>query len=140
MFRAENKRGSRNTMRKVVVSTLAAILLSGAIQLPSHAIEMGDIGQKAIKFPMQMTSFVVGTIFGTPIAVGRKVMSNTKETCDNLGGDSTWKKAAAGVVALPVGLFKGGLEGLYLGPKNALYESGEKPFSKECFSLGDLDD
>ncbi len=126
-------------MRKVVLSTLAAFLVSSAVQLPSQAADVSEVGQQIVKFPLAMGSFAAGAIFGTPIAVGRKVASNTKETCDQIGGDSCWKKAAGGCVALPVGLFKGSIEGMYLGPKNALVNSGEKPFSKDCFSLAELD-
>lgn len=124
-------------MRRVMLSTIAAVLLTTVLPAPSYADGMLS---EVTKFPMTMTSFVAGTVLGTPIAVGRKVMNNTKETCDNMAGDKGMAmKAACGVVALPVGLFTGSLEGMYLGPKNALYNSGESPFSKDCFSLGDLD-
>jgi len=124
-------------MRKVMLSTLAAFLLSGAIQAPSNADD--GLGAKLIKFPVTLTSVAAGTALGTPIAMSRKMMSNTKETYDSVGEGGGMKKAAALVVAPPVGIVKGSFQGMILGPKNAWNNSSEHPFSKDCFSLGDLD-
>lgn len=126
-------------MRKALLSTLAAFLLVGTVQAPSNA-DAGEMAKKAFKVPIVLTSFAAGTAVGTPIAIGRKSMSNTKETCDNLAGDGGMiKKGACSVVAVPVGVGKGTFQGVIIGPKNAWKNSSEKPFSKDVFSLADLD-
>ncbi len=122
-------------MRKVLLSTVAALLLSGVVQAPSHA-DAGAI----VKFPITLTSFAAGTAIGTPIAMIRKSSADTKEYADKWSGDGGMiKKAGAGMVALPAGIVRGSFEGAILGPKNAWKNSSENPFSKDCFSMGDLD-
>jgi hypothetical protein len=125
-------------MRKVMLSTLAAFLLSGVIQAPSNA-DAGEMGKALIKFPITLTSFAAGTAIGTPIAMSRKSMANTKETYGNYDDGGMLKKGAGMMVAPTVGIVKGSAQGLMLGPKNAWANSSEHPFSKDCFSLGDLD-
>jgi hypothetical protein len=133
LFRAQETEDLQ--MRKVLLSTVAAFLLSGAVQSPSHA-DAGAI----VKFPVTLTSIAAGTAIGTPIAMIRKSAADTKECCDKLSDNGGMiKKAGASVIALPVGIVKGTVQGAILGPKNAFKNSGENPFSKDCFSMGDLD-
>lgn len=125
-------------MRKVLLSTMGALLLSGVIQAPSHA-DAGEMAKALFKFPITVTSFAAGTAVGTPIAMGRKSMADTKEYADKWGDGGMIKKTGGTLVALPAGLVRGTVEGAVLGPKNAWKNSCEHPFSKDCFSLGDLD-
>ena len=127
-------------MRKFATSLLSALMLTMTIQ-PAFSADAGEIGKQALKLPLTMASFAVGTVVGTPIAVVRKVAGDTMDTHQQIAGDKGAAMCAVGCLfCLPVGLFTGSLEGLWLGPKNALYHSGETPFGKECFSLGDLDE
>lgn len=125
-------------MRKVMLSTLAAFLMAGVVQAPSHA-DAGEMGKALIKFPITMTSFAAGTAVGTPIAIMRKSMSNTKETYGNYSDGGFVKKSGGMVIAPGVGVVKGSAQGIMIGPKNAWSNSSEHPFSKDVFSLGDLD-
>ncbi|MBZ0187585.1 MAG: hypothetical protein K8F91_15160 [Candidatus Obscuribacterales bacterium] len=126
-------------MRKVLLSVASVTLLTTVMPTPAHA-DAGEFLGKVAKVPIALLSFTAGTVIGTPIAVLRKTASNTKETADDVGGDGGPAKSAFGyMVGLPVGIFKGTLEGLYLGPKNAAMNASESPFNKDSFSLGDLD-
>jgi hypothetical protein len=125
-------------MRKVMLSTLAAFLISGVIAAPSNA-DAGEMGKAMIKFPITMTSFAAGTAIGTPIAIIRKSSSNTKETYGNYSDGGMLKKGGGLMIAPSVGIMKGSYQGIQLGPKNAWANSSEHPFSKDVFSLGDLD-
>ncbi len=125
-------------MRKILLSTISALLVSGVLQAPSYA-DSSEVGKEILMFPVTMSSMAVGTVLGTPIAITRKSFDDTKETCNQVGGDhGPFVKGLGLLVALPVGVFTGTLKGLYFGPKNALYNSGEHPFSKDCFSLGEI--
>ncbi|MCA9803907.1 MAG: hypothetical protein KC777_18180 [Cyanobacteria bacterium HKST-UBA02] len=126
-------------MRRVLLSIASVAVLAAAAPAPAHA-DSGDFLSSAVKFPVALLSFTAGTVIGTPIAVLRKTASNTKETAEQVSGDGGAVKTAAGyLVGLPVGIFKGTIEGLWLGPKNAAMNASESPFSKDGFSLGDLD-
>lgn len=125
-------------MRKVLLSTLAACLISGAIQSPSYA-DAGEMAKAVFKFPIIVTSFAAGTAVGTPIAMVRKSSADTKEYADKWGDGGFIKKTGGTMAALPAGMMRGTFEGAVLGPKNAWKNSAEHPFSKDCFSLGDLD-
>ena len=66
---------------------------------------------------------------------------NSCESTKTIAGDKgnplvTGMAALAGV---PFGIFTGTLEGSYYGMKNAAMNT-DKPFSKDAFSLGDLDE
>ncbi|MDZ4835775.1 MAG: hypothetical protein SGJ27_18515 [Candidatus Melainabacteria bacterium] len=125
-------------MRKVLLSTLAACLLSVGAQSPSQA-DAGEMAKAVFKFPITVTSFAAGTAIGTPIAMGRKSMTSSKEYADKWGEGGFVKKTGGTMVAYPAGMMRGTCEGAVLGPKNAWKNSSEHPFSKDCFSLGDLD-
>ena len=126
-------------MKKSTVSLLAALAIATAVQSPARA-DAGEALAKAAKVPI---AFSFGTVFGTPIAVSRKSFQNTAETTNNIFGDDANPVIKGGgglLLGLPIGLFTGTLEGMYLGVKNAaLGASGDTPFGSETFSLGDLD-
>ena len=129
-------------MKKSTVSLLAALAIATAVQSPARA-DAGEALAKAAKVPIAITAFSFGTVFGTPIAVSRKSFQNTAETTNNIFGDDANPVIKGGgglLLGLPIGLFTGTLEGMYLGVKNAaLGASGDTPFGSETFSLGDLD-
>ncbi len=128
-------------MKKSLVSLTCALAVSLAAQIPASA-DAGDAMETAVKVPVAVTAFTAGTIIGTPIAVLRKFFGNTVETTNQVAGEDSNPvfKMGGALVGLPVGLFTGTLEGLYLGPKNAVVGSGgDQPFGADTFSLGDLD-
>lgn len=128
-------------MKKSMVSLLAALAIAATVQAPARAD--GDALMQVAKVPIAVTAFTFGTVFGTPIAVSRKSFQNTVDTTNQVFGDDANPVVKGGgglLLGLPVGLFTGTLEGMYLGVKNAaMGASGDAPFGSETFSLGDLD-
>lgn len=127
-------------MKKSLFSLVLGLAIVVSAQAPARAD--ADTLIQAAKIPVALTAFSLGTVFGTPIAALRKSFGNTCETTDQVVGEDAnpIARGAGALVGLPVGLFTGTLEGLYLGPKNAMTGSGgDQPFSTETFSLGDLD-
>ncbi len=127
-------------MKKIAASILCALTIGSYSFAPAQAAD-GDTLKKVGMFPVTIVAFTAGVVFGTPIAVVRKSFGNTKETIDKVAGSDGHpvKKLAASIIALPVGVFTGTAEGLWLGPANSLAYDGDNPFGKERFSLGDLD-
>lgn len=128
-------------MKKSMVSLVSALAIMATVHGPARA-DAGEAMEMVVKVPVALTAFTLGTIIGTPIAVLRKTFSNTVETTNQVAGEdgNPIAKAGGALIGLPVGIFTGSLEGLYLGPKNAVVGSGgDQPFSSETFSLGDLD-
>lgn len=122
---------------------LAALLFALTLAAPARADDLnGDGVAKSLgATTWRLAVWSCGTVIGTPIAVLRKTFDNTVETTQNLAGkDNPALKYTSPLVGLPVGIFTGSLEGLWLGPSNSWENSVEKPFSKELISLGELKD
>ncbi|HEY9867571.1 MAG TPA: hypothetical protein V6D08_00065 [Candidatus Obscuribacterales bacterium] len=100
----------------------------------------GEAARKAAMVPVRLAAFATGVVFGTPIAIVRKIAENTADATKSAAGgsDNKLKLAAGSLVGLPVGIFTGSLEGAWLGWSNSWEHSSEKPFGKESFSLGEL--
>jgi hypothetical protein len=124
-------------MKKSAMSLLIISILIGALQ-PAYADEGGMKG--VFMVPVKIIAFGTGAVLGTPVAVVRKVSSNTKSAVESAGKtENPVFKGLAYLVALPVGLLKGGIEGAYWGTANAYKHSGDNPFSKDSFSLGEME-
>jgi len=131
-------------MSKTATAILCGLALSVSSTLPVLALTIGapDVLRGVVVTPVRLAWFSAGTVIGTPIAMVRKTVDNTVDTHKSLSEKSEHKvlKAGACLVALPVGVFTGTLEGLYLGVENSWKNSNEPPFKKEMFSLGELKD
>ena len=92
--------------------------------------------------PVRLVAFATGAVIGTPVAVVRKVAENTTTMSKQASGksDNFFIRGTAAIVVLPFAVFKGGLEGGYLGTANSWKNSSEKPFSAESLSLGEMKD
>jgi hypothetical protein len=95
-------------------------------------------------FPVKALAVGAGLVVGTPVAVVRQTaersMGITGDFADKIGGkDSLPPVLFASVLGVPFGLLVGSAEGVYFGGKNAIQHGVEKPFSKESFSLGELE-
>ncbi|MBI4533384.1 MAG: hypothetical protein HY711_05495 [Candidatus Melainabacteria bacterium] len=131
-------------MKKFALSTvaLAAVLLSSV--LPVSAEDAKEMMQNAAMFPVKALGVGAGLVLGTPIAVTRCTASKTREYtgtfADKIGGkEHAVPTAFAMVLSVPFGVLAGTSQGVYYGGKNAIAHGSEKPFSKDSFSLGDLE-
>jgi hypothetical protein len=122
------------------LAPMLAVCIALAGFLPAKADDSSAKGVAMI--PVRLVAFATGAVIGTPIAVVRKVAENTVTMSGQATGktDNVLLRGVAGVVVLPFALFKGGIEGGYLGTANSWENSSEKPFSAESFSLGEMKD
>ncbi|MBX9689109.1 MAG: hypothetical protein K2X27_20540 [Candidatus Obscuribacterales bacterium] len=105
----------------------------------------GDKKKSASKTDLatRLASFTTGVVFGTPIAIVRRTgMEIAQGERDLIGEADTWYKKVAmvfpGFIAVPYGAVSGGVGGCVYSVKNAWTGSGDAPFGKESFSLGDI--
>jgi hypothetical protein len=77
-------------------------------------------------------------VVGTPIATTRITGKSINSIFHEYDGDSFSYKFWGRPFCLPVGILAGTIKGCIVGPKNAIRYAKEKPFSKESFSLKDL--
>ncbi len=89
--------------------------------------------------PSRLASFAVGTVVGIPIAMFRHSKEESVNATKDLVGDTDNKFiiAPAGLLGVPAGVLSGTMQGIVLGIKNAWTGSGDEPFSRESFSLGE---
>ncbi len=96
-----------------------------------------------VALPVRLASFTTGVVFGTPVAIVRRYGSEFKQGEHDLCGDpdSMLKKAAwvfpGGFLSAGFSAVSGGIGGCLYSVKNAWTGSGEEPFGKDTFSLGD---
>jgi hypothetical protein len=88
-------------------------------------------------WPVKLVAMGAGAVVGTPIAVTRYVAKESVASTKKIAGDKSNPvfAVACGVVGVPIGVFVGGVEGLYHGPANAY----SHPFNKDAFSLGEIE-
>lgn len=93
-----------------------------------------------VNVPLRLASFAAGAVAGTPIAVVRKCKEEMINATVISAEDSKnpLRLTLAGIMGVPFGLWSGIFDGAYSGLKTSLIYSGEKPFSKDTFSLGEL--
>lgn len=123
---------------KSLIGCLAVSLFCGA---PTYAAEAGECAKKVAMAPVRLAAFGSGVVVGTPIAVARKSWTNYVDATNAAAGgsDKMLPLAAGALVGMPVGIFTGTVEGLWLGWANSWKNSSEKPFGKDSFSLGELE-
>jgi hypothetical protein len=124
-------------MKTETKSLLFSLALAVTSSCPVWAVEAPDVAKALVKTPVRLVAFGAGAVVGTPIAVLRKSYQNTMSTAGEKS-DSKLKQAGAYALCLPVGIFTGTAEGVYLGTKNSWMNSSEHPFGKDSFSLGEM--
>jgi len=92
------------------------------------------------KSPLNAASIAAGIVAGTPIAIVRKTGRQYMGCVKEFKKDSNTYKFWGAVYSAPVAVTAGLIKGAIYGPKNALHYSVDKPFSKDAFSLGDLEE
>ena len=126
-------------MRKQFAAFLTALAATTALAAPAHADN--DSVKGVMMIPVRLVAFAAGAVIGTPIAIVRKTAQNTGDMSESLSGKSEnpLVKGVAGLAILPFAVFKGGLEGAYYGTANSWKNSSEHPFSKDSFSMGEME-
>jgi hypothetical protein len=103
-----------------------------------------NAGSKIARLPLAAASFVVGSVVGTPIAMARHSADEIDHAAKGMtqGMHHPWFIPFFSIVG-PTALALGGLGGALEGPWYAIENSGanciDKPFSKESFSLGEME-
>jgi hypothetical protein len=120
-------------MKKIAV--LASALAMVATGAP--ALAEGSTLTNIALAPVKVVGLATGAVVGTPIAVTRYVAKESVASTKKIAGDSGNPAllAAAGLIGVPIGVFVGGVEGVYYGSANAY----SKPFGKDSFSLGEIE-
>lgn len=90
------------------------------------------------EFPEKAAGFVVGSVVGTPICMVRRFMRREVELSRALSCNSNnlLFLVPCGLVSIPVAAFGGAVEGPGYSIHNAF--AAETPFSKDQFSLGEM--
>lgn len=125
-------------MNKVFIASLNLIALSALVLKPAFADS--DIKKTVCRLPLSAASIAVGTVAGTPIAVIRKTGGQYVGCVKEFKKDSNTYKFWGAVYSAPVAVISGSIKGTISGAKNAVHYSVAKPFGKEAFSLGNLED
>lgn len=121
-------------MNKVVIDSSFFLVLSAVLAGPAFA--SGDLITKPA---VSAASITAGTVAGTPIAIVRKTGSQYKGCVNEFKKDSISYKFWGALYSGPVAAVAGPIKGTICGAKNAIRYSINKPFSKEAFSLGNLE-
>lgn len=94
-----------------------------------------------VSLPVRMASTTTGLILGYPIAVARCLYKETKDGTKDFVGSSTNPVfvVPAALISFPFAVFGSPFEGLGYSAFNSWRGSGEEPFGRDTFSLGDWD-
>jgi len=117
-------------VRTVVASSLSLSLLYLALQSPAVA---DDSGGNFLTIPFRAAAAVAGT----PIAIAREIPHQFKLCLGEYKEDNNSWKIIGATGTLAVAPIASVIKGCIAGPKNAFKHPA---FSKDSFSLGELDD
>jgi hypothetical protein len=127
----------------VACALAAAVLPVCAQGSGGSALSSSSMGARLAAAPLNIIGIACGAIVGTPICFARKLPQEISEGAHGIVGSITDHKSKfllvpAGFVWLPCAGFVSLLEAPVYAWKDAYM--AEKPFSKEQFSLGKLDE
>ncbi len=122
-------------MTKLCAAFLSGLAISSL--LPAWADD--GVLSVVVGMPLKGASVATSMVVGVPVAIVRKSAQNTKEQTQKVAGDNAnpFMTGFAAIVGLPIGMVSGAIDGSQSGFKNSL--KCDKAFSKEQFSMGDLD-
>ena len=125
-------------MKKLSAAFLAGMIVSVLAVAPAQADDDGVLSV-VVGMPMKGASVATSMVVGIPVAIVRKSTEATKDQTKKVAGDNAnpVMTGFSALVGLPIGIMSGTIDGSRTGFKNAL--KCDKPFTKEQFSLGDLD-
>ncbi len=125
-------------MKNIYIVSLNVILISTLMLKPSSA-DSGTL-KTVGKVSICATSIAAGTVVGTPIAMVRKAGSQYVDCVKEFKKDSNAFKFWGAGCSVPVAVVSGLIKGPVYSAKNAIRYSTDKPFGKDAFSLGKLED
>ena len=107
----------------------------------SRADEVVDVLKSST---VRMSSVAAGSLLGWPIAAARMVVREDTEQAKAIpyAGESqnpAWHWFSR-VVVIPTSMFSGIVASPFVSAVDAWKATDDKPFSKECFSLGEMDE
>jgi hypothetical protein len=124
-------------MNKIFVVSLSFMMFSALVLNPVFADS--DIEKTVCKVPLSAASMATGTVVGTPIGIIRKTGSQYVGCVKEFKKDSNTYKFWGALYSAPVAAVAGPIKGTICGAKNAIHYSVAKPFSREAFSLGNIE-
>jgi len=125
-------------MNKIFRISLSCIIFSALVCKPASADS--DIPKTVSKATLTATSMATCAVAGTPIAFVRKTGSQYVGCVKEFKKDSNTYKFWGALYSAPVAAIAGPIKGTICGARNAIHYSVDKPFGKEAFSLGNLED
>ncbi len=125
-------------MKKLSAAFLAGMVISTLAVAPAFADDDGVLSV-VVGMPLKGASVATSMVIGIPVAIVRKSAEATKEQTKKVAGDKAnpVMTGFSALVGMPIGIMSGTIDGTKKGFKNSL--KCDKPFTKEQFSLGDLD-
>jgi hypothetical protein len=124
-------------IRKTLAASVCAVLLAACSVCRALADSQG--AGKSASAPVVVLGVASGIVVGTPIAATRMSGRDMNAIIQAYDGDTFAWKCFGRPVAIPLGILEGTIKGCIAGTKNAIRYSKDKPFSKEAFSLEDLE-
>jgi hypothetical protein len=125
-------------MKKVFITSLSLIALTSL--MPHTAIADSGIKKAVCELPLSASSIAVATAVGTPIAITRKTSNQYMGCLKEFKKDSNSYKFWGTLCSAPVAVISGSIKGTISGAHNAVHYSISRPFGKDAFSLGKLED
>jgi hypothetical protein len=125
-------------MNKIFTISLSLVAFSILVSKPVFADS--DVLENISKVSLSATSVATGAVAGTPIAIVRKTGSQYVGCVKEFKKDSNSYKFWGALYSAPVAAVAGPIKGTICGIKNAVRYSIDKPFGKEAFSLGSLEE
>jgi len=101
-----------------------------------------SVPERSHNLPKRLAAFAIGAVVGAPIATVRQTIKETKAANVDLIQQraNPFFVAPATLVNLPFAAVAGGLEGPFHSVKNSWENSEKKPFSKDAFGLGPMEE
>jgi hypothetical protein len=125
-------------MKKWKNTGLLAVLLASVFGFNSDVPAQADGGDSVKIACLAPLSLVAGCVVGTPIAATRMTRRSFSSLMSALKDDNNSYKVWGGQCAILLAIPVGAIKGCYYGPKNAIVNCAKEPFSKDCFSLGEM--
>ncbi len=125
-------------MNKIFIISLSLLIFNAL--MGKSAFAASDVVKTVSKTSSSATSMVAGTVIGTPIAIVRTTGSQYIGCVKEFKKDSNTYKFWGALYSAPVAAIAGPIKGTICGVKNAVHYSVDKPFGKEAFSLGNLEE
>ena len=137
-------------LKNLALSTVfsAAILLSSAAPASCQSLTQTDFSRPSSKktglltVPKAVAGVATGVMLGVPVNISKSTKRFTGLMYDSISANFSFSaepdlyaRTTASVLAVPFGLMSGLVFGTIKGVENGVLLGGEKPFSKESFSM-----